>query len=358
MPSAQDSFAERVLAWYDQYGRKNLPWQQDRNPYRVWLSEIMLQQTQVATVIPYFQRFTERFPTVQQLAAAELDQVLHLWTGLGYYARARNLHAAAQTVVSQHDGQFPRSVEALESLPGIGRSTAGAIASLSMGLRAPILDGNVKRVLTRHQGVSGWPELSAVKKSLWELADRLTPVSRVADYTQAVMDLGATLCTRSKPDCKACPLASDCTALREDRVNELPGRKPKKELPTKALRFIAMVTPTQEVLLEKRPASGIWGGLYSFPEQSAEQVWSDSVLPGFVQPAGEPRPLEPLRHSFSHYHLHINPLLVPIAAPGQIQEGDRWLCYPLDGSVEVGLAAPVSRLLAQIRAAIARPESS
>ena len=230
MPSANPPFAKQLLQWFDKHGRHDLPWQADRTAYRVWISEIMLQQTQVSTVIPYFERFMDRFATIQELAAAQTDQVLHLWTGLGYYARARNLHKAAQVIVETNDSSFPDTVEGLMELDGIGQSTAGAIAAISMGVRAPILDGNVKRVLARYHCISGWSEQSSVKKQLWEIAESLTPHERVDDYTQAIMDLGATVCTRSKPSCKDCPFQLDCGAHRQDRVTEFPGKKVKKTL--------------------------------------------------------------------------------------------------------------------------------
>ena len=348
-PSAiqADEFAPRVLRWFDQYGRKNLPWQQDISPYRVWVSEIMLQQTQVATVIPYFERFMERFPTVEALAEADIDQVLHLWTGLGYYARARNLHKAAAVVCAEHEGKFPASVEELEALPGIGRSTAGAIAALSMQIRAPILDGNVKRVLARYLAIPGWPEQSAVKAQLWSVAEQLTPDERVADYTQAMMDLGATVCSRSKPDCASCPLNSDCTALAKDDIKSFPGKKPRKALPVKATMMLVVRDTAGRVLLQKRPPQGIWGSLYSFPEMAEE---SESVaqqsLPGLSGLNREDATLLPLRHTFSHYHLDITPVQYRTQEQvDQIADSDRWLWYPLDHSLQVGLAAPVKKLL-------------
>ena len=350
------AFAPLVLNWFDENGRKDLPWQTDRTPYRVWVSEIMLQQTQVQTVIPYFERFMDAFPDVEALAKAETDRVLHLWAGLGYYARARNLHRAAMVIMDSHGGQFPDSVETLEALPGIGRSTAGAIAALSMGIRAPILDGNVKRVLTRCFAVEGYPEQSRVKKQLWELADSLTPRSRVADYTQAMMDLGATVCTRSKPACDHCPVAKQCEALRRDSVARFPGRKPKKALPVKAVRMLVLVNGHGEVLLEKRPDQGIWGGLFSLPEQALPAEGATPAaefrLPfnARFQP-GEAwlEKLAPFRHTFSHYHLDIQPILVRNQPTEQgVAESGQWLWYPLQGAREVGLAAPVKKLLESI----------
>lgn len=347
--ASQAPFAQRLLQWFDRHGRHDLPWQLDRSPYRVWVSEIMLQQTQVATVIPYFERFMERFPTVERLAAAEADQVLHLWTGLGYYARARNLHDAAKTVVSEHGGQFPRTVEGLMTLAGIGESTAGAIAALSMGVRAPILDGNVKRVLARYHAIGGWPEQSAVKRELWKVAESLTPKRRVDDYTQAIMDLGATVCTRSSPVCGDCPLQRDCSARAQNRIGEFPGRKAKKSLPTKSVAMFILQDERGAVLLQKRPASGIWGSLYSLPESPDPETLPELGNMSIVQPKGPSGDrLEAIRHSFSHYHLDITPVRLATHRTNEVAETDRWLWYPLDHSVEVGLAAPVKRLLSRL----------
>ncbi len=340
-------FAKKVLNWFEEHGRHDLPWQENPTAYRVWVSEIMLQQTQVATVIPYFQKFQQRFPTVHDLASAESDQVLHQWTGLGYYARARNLHKAAKQIVRDYDGEFPCKVEELESLPGIGRSTAGAIAALSMGVQATILDGNVKRVLTRFHAVEGYPERSDVKKKLWEIAELDTPKERVSDYTQAMMDLGATVCTRSKPDCTNCPLASECQALEQDKITSYPGKKPKKKLPIRRVSMFILQNPAGEVLLEKRAPSGIWGSLYSLPEGSDSR---DRPTLEHVEILGESEQAMPaLRHSFSHYHLDISPVrLSAQQKSARIADSDRWLWYPLDHSLEVGLAAPVKKLLSQL----------
>ena len=261
--SEKDHIADALLAWFDQHGRKDLPWQTNRTPYRVWISEIMLQQTQVSTVIPFYERFMAQLPTVQDLAAAAEDTVLHLWTGLGYYARARNLHRCAKQVCALHSGVFPNALAGLEALPGIGRSTAGAILSLAMDARAPILDGNVKRVLARYHAVEGWPGQRAVSDTLWSHAEHLTPQKRVADYTQAIMDLGATLCMRSKPNCRACPLSRRCQALAEDRVQELPTKKKAPAKPIRQARFFVLRLPDNRVLLEQRQQSGLWGGLWN-----------------------------------------------------------------------------------------------
>ncbi len=337
-------FSKTVLAWFTDNGRKDLPWQQEPTPYRVWVSEIMLQQTQVQTVIPYYQRFMERFPMIEDLAGAPTDQVLHLWTGLGYYARARNLHKTAQLIVSDFNGAFPADCAQLESLPGIGRSTAGAIAALAMDIRAPILDGNVKRVLTRCFAVAGWPEQTGVKTQLWELADTLTPDMQVADYTQAMMDLGATVCTRSNPSCEVCPLNKKCIAKAENAIADYPGKKPKRTLPTKTVAMYILQDKEGKVLLEKRPPTGIWGSLYSLPEGQLDD--EEAVLANQSYPLKKAQELDPIRHTFSHYHLDITP--VRLGEQHQIPavaENDRWLWYSLDHSHEVGLAAPVKKLL-------------
>ncbi len=345
--SSASQFAGRVLDWFDQHGRKNLPWQQAVTPYRVWVSEIMLQQTQVATVIPYFQRFMERFPDVGALAAAPEDHVLHLWTGLGYYARARNLHKTAQRVQSEFGGEFPASVGQLEALPGIGRSTAGAIAALALNVRAPILDGNVKRVLTRYHAIAGWPEQAQVKRQLWEVAEQLTPRGRVADYTQAMMDLGATVCIRSKPLCAACPLANDCLAHRQNRISSYPGKKPAKKLPVRTTTMLLITDASNRVLLEKRPPEGIWGSLYSLPEADGHSTPAvQAALPAEVSLCPRHTQLPTLRHTFSHYHLDISPVRYStLKQTDSVAESGRWLWYPLDHSLEVGLAAPVKKLL-------------
>ena len=253
-------FSAIVLQWFDQHGRKHLPWQQTKSAYNTWISEIMLQQTQVATVIPYYNAFMARFPTVEDLAKAPIDEVLHHWTGLGYYARARNLHKAAHMIVNEFDGQFPQDPQLLEQLPGVGRSTAAAVSSIAYGTKAAILDGNVKRVLARYFAVEGWPGNTQVAKRLWEHAEALTPDRRNADYTQAMMDLGATLCTRSKPRCGDCPISESCLALKADRVTDFPGSKPKKEKPTKQT-YMLLIKDGARFLLEQRPAVGIWGGI-------------------------------------------------------------------------------------------------
>ncbi|WP_317933293.1 A/G-specific adenine glycosylase [Halioxenophilus sp. WMMB6] len=350
--NSPQAFQKKVLDWYHQHGRKDLPWQQQITPYRVWVSEIMLQQTQVSTVIPYFERFMARLPSLAALASANTDEVLALWTGLGYYARARNLHKCAQTVVAEHGGEFPKSVELLAALPGIGRSTAGAIASLSMGLAAPILDGNVKRVLARHYAIAGWPGQTSVAAELWQQAEALTPGKNCNHYTQAMMDLGATLCTRSKPACERCPLQRSCLAYAQGNPLDYPGKKPKAEKPVKATTLLMLQNPKGQVLLCQRPATGIWGGLWCFPEIAAgdsgelshwlQQLGINSQAKGEAWPS--------FRHTFSHYHLDITPLLLPLPkAPSAVMEGQRQWVSP--GQVDhLGLAAPVVELLRRLPA--------
>ncbi|MGB1880849.1 MAG: A/G-specific adenine glycosylase, partial [Gammaproteobacteria bacterium] len=272
---APGSLAARVIAWFEQHGRRDLPWQHPRTPYRVWLSEIMLQQTQVQTVVPYFIAFTERFPSLPALAAADIDAVLHLWSGLGYYSRARNLHRAARLVVEQHDGELPDSVEALEALPGIGRSTAAAIVAQAWDRPAAILDGNVKRVLARYHAEPGWPGDSAVLRRLWTLAEAHLPTTRACDYTQAMMDLGATVCTRSRPACPACPLREDCSARASDSQTRYPGPRPRRTLPERQTTFLILIDDHNRLLLERRPPAGIWGGLWCFPELGGDDALVD-----------------------------------------------------------------------------------
>lgn len=346
--TAPKVFSQQVLAWYDLHGRKNLPWQQDITPYRVWVSEIMLQQTQVTTVIAYFERFMQRFPTVHELAAAEQDEVLHLWTGLGYYARGRNLHACAQTVVQHFNGVFPTTVAELSDLPGIGRSTAAAIISISMGINAAILDGNVKRVLTRYFAFSGWPGNSVVEKALWQKAEQLLPEHSAREYTQAMMDLGATLCTRSKPDCDRCPLVKECLGHKTGEPTQFPNAKPKQVKPEKQTTLLMIQLPDGSYWLEKRPSKGIWGGLWSFPEASDTNTAQQQFAALFPSVASAVTELESFRHTFSHYHLQIQPLLIQLTkTPLACAETDKgqtcW--YNPKQPIELGLAAPVKKLL-------------
>jgi A/G-specific adenine glycosylase len=314
----------------------------------------MLQQTQVATVIPYYEKFMDRFHSVSDLAEADIDQILHLWTGLGYYARARNLHKTARRVVEEYKSKFPESVDALEDLPGIGRSTAGAIAALSMGKRAVILDGNVKRVLARFFAVEGWPGQTKTKENLWELAEQQTPTKNVAGYTQAIMDLGATVCKRSNPKCHLCPIKEDCAALISNTIKNFPGKQPKKSLPNKSVVMYILRNERREVLLEKRPPTGIWGSLYSLPEgQKGEKNNNIERMLTGAKLEQETRKrehrVEPLKHTFSHFRLSITPKVIEVLKNQcEINDSNRWLWYPLDHSLEVGLAAPVKKLLFQL----------
>lgn len=342
-------FARRVLGWFDAHGRKQLPWKENPTPYRVWVSEVMLQQTQVATVIAYYERFMARFPDVLALADAELDEVLRLWAGLGYYARARHLHQAARILRDRHGGEMRLDIAVLQGLPGIGRSTAGAILALADGQRQPILDGNVKRLLARFGAVEGWPGQSRVQAALWELAERYTPAERVADYTQAVMDLGAMICTARRPRCEACPLTEGCIAHALRREMDFPTPKPRQEAPVRAIRMLLLRTAADEVLLERRPPVGIWGGLWSFPECSLEvdvTHWCQERLglTVIVEPSWAV-----LRHSFSHFHLDITPTPARVIGQGGVvMEGEWFVWYNHCSPTEWGMAAPVQRLLAAL----------
>ena len=341
-------FSLRVLDWFHRHGRKELPWQQDPTPYRVWISEIMLQQTQVAMVIPYYERFMERFPTVTALAGADEDEVLRYWSGLGYYARVRNLHEAARQIVSNHHGRFPRDFREVVALPGIGRSTAGAILSLSLGQRHAILDGNVKRVLARHFAVEGWPGQSRVSKQLWKLSEQLTPRDAIGQYNQAMMDLGATLCRRRRPDCPACPLASSCTAHAQGTEERYPSPRPTRKLPQREVQMLLIRDPEGAILLEKRPPAGIWGGLWSFPELTPGEnghTWCKRL--GAV--IGSTRELPSRKHAFSHFQLIIHPQLFLLEKPGSsVLDGDRQVWYKPGHNAIGGLAAPVQSLLQEI----------
>ncbi|MDH5472248.1 MAG: A/G-specific adenine glycosylase [Gammaproteobacteria bacterium] len=341
-----DSFARAILDWYRLHGRHDLPWQVERSAYRVWIAEIMLQQTQVVTVIPYFKKFIHHFPDVNALANAAQDEVLHHWSGLGYYARARNLHAAAKQIAGQYAGIFPDDFQQVLALPGIGRSTAGAILAQACGQRHAILDGNVKRVLARYHGVDGWTGKVDVQHQLWAYAEQHTPEHDLADYTQAMMDLGATLCKRSKPVCEVCPVQRGCVAFEQNRVAELPTSRPRKEMPVKSARMLILLDEHNQVLLEKRPPSGIWGGLWSFPEVSldedlhafCEQQWQFKV--------SDIRVGDIFRHTFSHYHFDIIPCQLRVKNPEQsVMEADGIVWYNTSHPDQRGLAAPVKTLL-------------
>jgi A/G-specific adenine glycosylase len=339
----------RLLAWYDRHGRRHLPWQRSRDPYRIWVSEIMLQQTQVSTVIPYYEKFLKRFPDVRALARARPDTLLHHWTGLGYYARARNLKQAAATIVREHAGRFPRTIEDVAALPGIGRSTAGAILAFAYGQHHPILDGNVKRVLTRLHAIGTPVNERRTETQLWELAERYTPAARVADYTQAIMDLGATVCRPRRPDCPACPLRSSCRARADGQPEQFPVRASRKPLPEKHTTMLLIRDARGRVLLTRRPPAGLWGGLWGFPEceSPAQAAAHCREALGLKVVAGTPWP--ELRHSFSHFHLRIRPLPLRVTgAAGAVREGlpAAWV-DPARPAMR-GLATPVRKLLARL----------
>lgn len=337
-------FASKLIEWQRRHGRHDLPWQGTRDPYRVWLSEIMLQQTQVETVIPYYHRFLARFPDVGSLARAPLEDVLALWSGLGYYARARNLHRAAQAVVEAHDGRFPASAAALAALPGIGRSTAAAIACFCFGERVPILDGNVKRVLCRHFGIEGFPGERAVEQRLWALAESLLPARDIECYPQAQMDLGAMLCTRGRPRCAECPLASGCVALRESRQGTLPAPRPRKAVPRRSCELL-LLEAGGAVLLEQRPARGIWGGLHSLPELVEGETPEQGALRLLGRSLTGWQALAPFEHVFTHFRLTIRPwrLALPQRPEFAAEGGLQWVAR--ECLADTGLPAPVRRLL-------------
>jgi len=339
-----DDLAPTLLQWFDTHGRHDLPWQHPRSPYRVWVSEIMLQQTQVAVASGYFMRFMSAFPSLRELAAANEDQVLAQWSGLGYYSRARNLHRAAQQCVRLHGGELPRDLDALVALPGIGRSTAGAILAQAHGERVAILDGNVRRVLCRLHGLHGAPGSAVLERTLWDLSTAHLPPRRLADYTQALMDFGATLCRRARPDCAACPLRSRCVALREDLVAQLPQPRQRKPLPTRDCVMLVLVDDDDRVLLQRRPESGVWAGLWSLPE-SADAEGAEAWLQRHVRPGRSTPTLQPFEHVFSHYRLRVTPQHWHGCAPAAVADsGDlRWA--ERDELPDIGLPAPVRRLL-------------
>jgi A/G-specific adenine glycosylase len=350
MPSRIPSFAARVAAWQRRHGRRDLPWQGTRDPYRLWVSEIMLQQTQVATAIPYYTRFLARFPDVAALAGAEDDEVLRHWSGLGYYARARNLHRAAQAVLRDHGGRFPLEVDGLQALPGVGRSTAAAIAAFATGRPHAILDGNVKRVLARHAGLGEPVDSAAGSSRLWALAESRLPARGVEAYTQGLMDLGATVCTRARPACERCPVAADCVARLTGRTAELPLRRARR-IPGRRDAMLLAIVSGDEVLVEKRPPAGIWGGLWSLPEAPADADPARWVRRQWGLRVRAVEALEPFSHAFTHFTLDARPWLV--RASGEPRDGGAtrvaWL--PLSEAAEAALPAPVKRLLSGLRGA-------
>jgi A/G-specific adenine glycosylase len=341
-------FARRLLAWHVLHGRHDLPWQTDRSPYRIWISEVMLQQTQVGTVLPYFERFVASFPSVPALAAANLEDVLALWSGLGYYARARHLHVAAKLVCERYDGDLPSDFETLQTLPGIGRSTAAAILALASGRRHAILDGNVRRVLARHRGIDGWPGETAVAAELWGWAERFTPTTDVTRYTQAIMDLGATVCSRHTPQCASCPVSADCCAYLQGLTQELPKPRPRRSLPQREVVMALVRDPERRVLMERRSEQGIWGGLWSLPESADEQTCRGWLAERFGDSVHSIVPREPLMHVFTHFRLRITPLTAVVSSPPmRAMDGDRWLWY--NGNIHnCGMPAPVRRLIQDI----------
>lgn len=344
MTDRQPTLASRLIDWQLRHGRHDLPWQHCTDPYRVWLSEIMLQQTQVATVVGYFQRFVARFPDLAQLAAAPVQDVMASWSGLGYYARARNLHLCARTIVHDHAGRFPEDPVALAALPGIGPSTANAIAVFCFAARAAILDGNVKRVLCRHFGLSAYPGTAAAEKRLWRLAESLLPETEVATYIQAQMDLGATLCKRSRPDCAACPLAESCVALRQGRVAELPQPRPRKDLPRRQTRVLLLID-SDRVLLLRRPPTGIWGGLMSLPElpvHADHRLYAEQTLGCEVESFID---LPPVSHGFTHFHLTLKPVLGAVARMTRVADPAAAIWLHREALPGAALPAPIRALL-------------
>lgn len=345
-------FSSRLIAWQKQFGRHDLPWQNTTDPYAIWISEIMLQQTQVSAVIGYYSRFMQRFPTIAALANASQDEVLQYWSGLGYYSRARNLHNAAQTIMDEHDGIFPQDFDTIQTLPGIGRSTAAAIASFAFGQSQTILDGNVKRVLTRYFAIEGWPGIPKIEKQLWSLAEKLLPQDDMQAYTQGLMDLGATLCSRSRPQCPRCPLMQNCEAFRQQRVNQLPTPKPRKTTPEKHTTML-ILRHGDHVMLEKRPPSGIWGGLWSFPElePSGDIIHHDYTaiaLQRFGVTAQPEQALPELSHAFTHFKLHITPqpLQVLKQQPGAAEPGLIWLS--VEDALGAAIPTPIRKILLSI----------
>ena len=359
-----DKFSQRLLHWFDLYGRHDLPWQINPTPYRVWVSEIMLQQTQVATVIPYYHRFMERFGDLQSLGRSDQDDVLQLWAGLGYYARGRNLHKAAGIILECHGGVFPEDIETVVALPGIGRSTAGAILALSKNQRHAILDGNVKRILCRFHGISGYPGNKKTEIQLWRAAEQHTPAERVADYTQAIMDIGATLCTRSNPGCGICPQQTACFAFKHGATASLPQAKPRKKKPTRHRYMLALLDTNNNINLFKRPEKGIWGGLYSLPEFESWQACAEQLSSYDPEISASIQIGEDINHVFTHFKLRITPLFLPLppkilsallvhsalktqANDTGVMMNKKALCQLSSGTekMKIGVPAPIRKIL-------------
>ncbi|MFA9215524.1 MAG: A/G-specific adenine glycosylase [Sphingomonadaceae bacterium] len=352
------SFSADLIAWQQVHGRHVLPWQNTRDAYLIWLSEIMLQQTQVAAVLGYYARFLDRFPTLQSLAAAPVEDVMAQWSGLGYYTRARNLHKCAQQVVAQYDGVFPSDPRLLAELPGIGRSTAAAIAAFSSGTRAAIMDGNVKRVFARVFGIDSYPGERKTEEALWRRAEALLPEQGIESYTQGLMDMGATLCTRSSPSCERCPMQARCVAFATGRTKELPVRKPKKVSPEKQASMLLIVDNGQ-VLLEQRPASGIWGGLLSLPELDGHALAEDDDIAALDAAAlmlavdrfgtlESYERLSTITHVFTHYKLHIAPYRITLAQRRQLVAQGGHLWYDSSAIDTAPLPAPIKKLLLEL----------
>jgi A/G-specific adenine glycosylase len=330
------SFADAVIDWQKQHGRHDLPWQNTQDPYAIWVSEIMLQQTQVAAVIGYYAKFMQRFPNIHALASATQEEVLQSWSGLGYYSRARNLHNAAQKIVDEFAGEFPQNFDDILSLPGIGKSTAAAISTFALNAPQPILDGNVKRVFARHFNISGWPSAPKIEQAMWQIAERENPINEAIAYTQGLMDLGATLCTRTKPNCPVCPVNISCQAYANNLVSLLPTPKPRKTIPEKSTTMLVFVNG-DEVMLEKRPPVGIWGGLWSFPEVNDDDVSLQNASP-----------LTKLTHTFTHFKLHIQPQLVRTSKKLQVNE-PRTIWLSLDDAIGAAIPTPVRKILIALK---------
>ena len=339
--------SDQLIPWQKKFGRNNLPWQGTNNPYLIWVSEIMLQQTQVKTVIPYYQKFIKNFPDINTLAQADDDDVMKLWSGLGYYARARNLHESAKIIKSKFQGEFPKKITELISLPGIGRSSAGAISSFAFNQKTPILDGNVKRVLARFAAISGWPGKTDVMDTLWTLAERNTPDQRIADYTQAMMDLGATLCKRSSPNCPACPLTKKCIAYKQGNPQDYPGKKPKKAIPIRNTCFLMISNNKGELLLQQNPPTGLWGGLWIFPQCDTTDCINQALKALGVN-AQDYRVLNAKRHTFSHFHLDYQPIAVNVGATeifkDRVSEKGNQVWYNPQKPISLGMPAPIKAL--------------
>lgn len=344
----EEQFSNPLLAWFDLYGRKNLPWQKPKDPYRIWLSEIMLQQTQVQTVIPYFTRFMQYFPTIHPLSNASEDEVLSLWSGLGYYSRARNLHQTAKIIVAQYQGVFPQDLQLLTNLPGIGKSTAAAILSQAFDLPTAILDGNVKRVLSRFFLIKGWSEQAQVKKTFWEMANLCMPDQRCADYTQAIMDLGATCCTSKKPDCLHCPLQAHCKAFKQQEQEEYPTKKIKKQVPVKQQQFLILQNEGGLVYLEKKPPTGLWGGLWCLPSIDKDHCPIHFISQHYHLKGDTPKHLLEFKHHFSHFHLEITALHIKTRSLENIISEPIGQWFSLNQLTTLGLAKPTQLILSKL----------